>query len=91
MDADETGFPLGGGEVGTARLGPGVYACGGIDGEEPPQSVGVVIVPVGEDRQLHLAQIDPQGGGIVRELPRGARVLQQTVPPVLQVQGQPVL
>ena len=39
VDADETGFPLGGGEVGTARLGPGGSACGGIDGEEPAQSV----------------------------------------------------
>ena len=46
-------------------------------------------MPVGEHRQLHLAQVNPQGGGVVRKFPRGARVQQQLVSPVLDVKGQP--
>ena len=78
---------LGGGEVGPARPGAGVHLGPLIHREEAAQAVGVVIMPVGEHRQLHLAQVDPQDGGVVRKFSRGARVQQQLAPPVLDVKG----
>ena len=91
VDPDEPGRALGGGEIGPARPGAGVHLGRLICRKEAAQAVGVVIVPVGEHRQLHLAQVDPQGGGVVRKFPRGARVQQQLVSPVLDVKGQPGL
>ena len=60
-------------------------------GTECPQAAGVVIVSVGQHRHVHMPQIHPQGGSVVGEAARGARVQQDRLPPVLHIKGQPVL
>ena len=71
--------------------GAGVHRRGGIEGQESPQPVGVVIVAVGEDGQLHPRQVHPQGSGVLDEPARGRPVQQDAVSPVGQVEGQAVL
>ena len=50
----------------------------------------MVVVAVGEDGQVHLLEIDTQGLGVAGEGLGAARVQQDVVAPVLDIQGQAV-
>ena len=91
VDADKTGGAGGGGEVGAAGLRPGVHLAGGVLLQKIAQPVGVVVVAVGEDGQVNLAQIDAQSLGVAGKRLGAACVQQDMVLPVLDVQGQAVL
>ena len=90
-DPNEPGLPQGGGEIGPAGRRAGVHLRVVVAGKEAPQAAGVVIVSVGQHRHVHMPQIHPQGGSVVGEAARGARVQQDRLPPVLHIKGQPVL
>ena len=90
-DPNEPGLPHRGGEIGPAGRGAGVYLRVVVAGKEAAQAAGVVIMSVGQHRRVHLSQVHPQGGGVVGEAARGARVQQDRLPPVLHIKGQPVL
>lgn len=78
-------------EVGPLRTGTDIHRSPAVERKEPAQAVAVVIVSVGQHRRLHRRQVHPQLPGVVGKSSGGAGIQQKPVPPVLDVQGQPVL
>ena len=60
----------------------------GIVPKEGGDTVGMVVMGVGEHPEFHLRRVQPQKGGILGKQAGGAGIQQQLVPPVLNVNGQ---